>query len=99
MGTHGWPGSVLEFHKVIGPLTDPRRHGGDPADAFHVVCPALPGYGFSGKPSATGWSVQHIATAWGSLMRRLGYERYGAQGGDWGSMVTTWIGRLDPAGW
>ena len=96
--THGWPGSVLEFHKVIGPLTDPRAHGGDPADAFHVVAPALPGYGFSAKPSSTGWGVQHIAKAWGNLMRRLGYPRYGAQGGDWGAITTTWIGRVDPEG-
>jgi pimeloyl-ACP methyl ester carboxylesterase len=96
--THGWPGSILEFHKVIGPLTDPRAHGGDPADAFHVVCPGLPGYGFSGKPASTGWNVQHIATQWGVLMRRLGYEHYGAQGGDWGAMVTTWIGRVDTPG-
>jgi hypothetical protein len=92
--THGWPGSVFEFHKVIGPLTDPRAHGGDPADAFHVVCPSLPGYGFSAKPTTTGWGVNHIAAAWEQLMLRLGYERYGAQGGDWGAMVTTWIGRV-----
>ena len=96
--THGWPGSILEFHKVIGPLTDPRAHGGDPGDAFHVVAPALPGYGFSAKPTTTGWGVQHIASAWGQLMRRLGYERYGAQGGDWGAITTTWIGRVDTAG-
>ena len=96
--THGWPGSVLEFHKVIGPLTNPRAHGGDAADAFHVVAPALPGYGFSAKPSSTGWGVQHIAKAWGDLMRRLGYPRYGAQGGDWGAITTTWIGRVDPEG-
>ncbi|MEI7991217.1 MAG: epoxide hydrolase family protein [Actinomycetota bacterium] len=96
--THGWPGSILEFHKVIGPLTDPRAHGGNPADAFHVVAPALPGYGFSGKPVATGWGVQHTAKAWGQLMRRLGYARYGAQGGDWGAITTTWIGRVDPEG-
>ena len=96
--THGWPGSVLEFHKVIGPLTNPRAHGGDPADAFHVVAPALPGYGFSAKPTSTGWGVKHIAAAWGQLMRRLGYPRYGAQGGDWGAITTTWIGRVDVAG-
>jgi len=96
--THGWPGSVLEFHKVIGPLTNPRAHGGDPADAFHVVAPALPGYGFSGKPTSTGWGVDHIAKAWGQLMRRLGYPRYGAQGGDWGAITTTWIGRVDTDG-
>ncbi len=87
--THGWPGSVVEFGKVIGPLTDPERHGGDPADAFHLVCPSLPGYGFSGKPDQPGWGVTHIGDAWAELMRRLGYQRYGAQGGDWGSTVTT----------
>ena len=94
--THGWPGSIVEFLEVIGPLTDPAAHGGDAADAFHVVCPSLPGYGFSGKPAATGWGVERIADAWGVLMRRLGYERYVAQGGDWGSMVTTCIGIRDP---
>jgi pimeloyl-ACP methyl ester carboxylesterase len=87
--THGWPGSVVEFGKVIGPLTDPERHGGDAADAFHLVCPSLPGYGFSGKPGRPGWGVQHIADAWAELMGRLGYQRYAAQGGDWGSTVTT----------
>jgi epoxide hydrolase len=91
--THGWPGSVVEFHKVIEPLTNPTAHGGRAADAFHVVCPSLPGYGFSGKPTATGWGVEKIAGAWETLMVRLGYERYGAQGGDWGSAVTTQIGR------
>ncbi len=90
--THGWPGSIVEFGKVIGPLTDPVAHGGDAADAFHVVCPALPGYGFSGKPSRPGWNVQHTADAWDQLMGRLGYARYGAQGGDWGAQVTTAIG-------
>jgi len=94
--THGWPGSIVEFLEVIGPLTDPTAHGGDAADAFHVVCPSLPGYGFSGKPRETGWGVDRIADAWGVLMRRLGYERYVAQGGDWGSMVTTAIGIRDP---
>jgi pimeloyl-ACP methyl ester carboxylesterase len=93
--THGWPGSVVEFHKVIGPLTDPTAHGGKAEDAFHVVCPSLPGYGFSDKPSATGWGVERIADAWAALMARLGYDRYGAQGGDWGSMVTTQIGLRD----
>jgi epoxide hydrolase len=87
--THGWPGSVVEFGKVIGPLTDPERHGGDAADAFHLVCPSLPGYGFSGQPDQPGWGVEHIADAWAELMRRLGYRRYAAQGGDWGSTVTT----------
>ncbi len=91
--THGWPGSVVEFQKVIEPLTDPTAHGGRAEDAFHVVCPSLPGYGFSGKPSATGWNVGKIADAWETLMVRLGYERYGAQGGDWGAAVTTQIGR------
>lgn len=90
--THGWPGSTVEFMKVIGPLTNPAAHGGDPADAFHVVAPSLPGYGFSGKPSRAGWGVDRIATAWDELMERLGYLRYGAQGGDWGSSVTTRIG-------
>ncbi|MBX3642359.1 MAG: alpha/beta fold hydrolase [Rubrivivax sp.] len=93
--THGWPGSIAEFHKVIEPLTDPTEHGGDAADAFHLVCPALPGYGFSGKPGEAGWSVERIARAWATLMRRLGYVRYVAQGGDWGSMVTTAIGLQD----
>ncbi len=95
--THGWPGSIVEFLKVIGPLTDPARHGGDSSDAFHVVCPSLPGYGFSDKPERTGWNVPRIATAWAELMGRLGYERYGAQGGDWGAAVTTAIGRQDTA--
>ena len=94
--THGWPGSVVEFLKVIGPLSDPVAHGGDAADAFHVVCPSLPGYGFSGKPTAAGWGVGRIASAWSELMARLGYPRYGAQGGDWGSAVTTALGRQDP---
>jgi len=90
--THGWPGSVVEFHKVIEPLVDPVAHGGNAADAFHVVCPSLPGYGFSGKPVQTGWGVEKIATTWDTLMQRLGYEAYLAQGGDWGSAVTTAIG-------
>ena len=90
--THGWPGSVIEFHKVIGPLSDPVAHGGAAEDAFHVVAPSLPGYGFSGKPAATGWGVAKIAEAWLTLMSRLGYERFVAQGGDWGSAVTSAIG-------
>lgn len=90
--THGWPGSVVEFSKVIRPLTDPEQHGGTAADAFHVVCPSLPGYGFSGRPGRTGWGVDQIARVWDQLMRRLGYERWFAQGGDWGSAVTTAIG-------
>jgi pimeloyl-ACP methyl ester carboxylesterase len=89
--THGWPGSVLEFHKVIGPLTDPTAHGGSADDAFHVVCPALPGYGFSDPPRETGWGVERIADVWVELMTRLGYDRFGGQGGDWGSMVTTML--------
>ncbi len=93
--THGWPGSVIEFSKVIGPLTDPVAHGGDAADAFHVVCPALPGYGFSDKPERSGWGIQRIARAWAQLMAGLGYERYGAQGGDWGAVVTMAIGSQD----
>jgi len=93
--THGWPGSVVEFQKVIAPLADPTAHGGDAADAFHVVCPSLPGYGFSDKPSAKGTGVERIADLWGALMLRLGYPRYVAQGGDWGAMVTTMIGLRD----
>ena len=91
--THGWPGSVAEFQKVIEPLTDPTAHGGRAEDAFHVVCPSLPGYGFSGKPATTGWGVGKVAEAWETLMVRLGYDRYGAQGGDWGAAVTTAIGQ------
>jgi epoxide hydrolase len=90
--THGWPGSIVEFHKVIEPLTDPTAHGGRAQDAFHVVCPSLPGYGFSGKPTSTGWGVDKVAEAWETLMTRLGYDRYGAQGGDWGAAVTTAMG-------
>jgi pimeloyl-ACP methyl ester carboxylesterase len=93
--THGWPGSIVEFLKVIGPLTDPAAHGGDAADAFHVVVPALPGYGFSGPTSDPGWDVRRIAEAWAVLMARLGYERYGAQGGDWGAMVSTQLLGVD----
>jgi epoxide hydrolase len=94
--THGWPGSILEFEKVIGPLTDPAAHGGDPADAFHLVCPAPPGYGFSDKPARPGWGVPRIAAAWAELMARLGYPRYGAQGGDWGTSISTSLGQQDP---
>ena len=90
--THGWPGSVVEFHKIIDPLVDPAAHGGVAADAFHVICPSLPGYGFSDKPTSTGWGVDKIAQIWDTLMRRLGYDAYFAQGGDWGSAVTTAIG-------
>src|SRR5262245_48565680 len=95
--THGWPGSVVEFLDVIGPLRDPAAHGGDAADAFHVVCPTLPGYGFSDKPAEAGWNVQRIADCWAGLMATMGYDRYGAQGGDWGSAVTTRLGVQDPA--
>jgi len=94
--THGWPGSLVEFLKVIGPLTDPIAHGGDSRDAFHVVCPSLPGYGFSDKPTRPGWGVQHIAAAWTALMARLGYERYGAQGSDWGTSISASVGQQDP---
>jgi pimeloyl-ACP methyl ester carboxylesterase len=94
--THGWPGSFVEFLETIGPLTDPPAYGGDAKDAFHVVVPSLPGYAFSAKPTETGWGVQRTAQAWASLMTRLGYQRYGAQGGDWGSMVTTSLGQQDP---
>ena len=96
--THGWPGSVIEFHKVIGPLTDPAAHGGDPADAFHVVAPSLLGYGFSDKPTEPGWGVTKMAEMWAGLMGRLGYLRWVAQGGDWGSAVTSRIGANAPAG-
>jgi pimeloyl-ACP methyl ester carboxylesterase len=91
--THGWPGSIVEFRNVIEPLTNPTAHGGRAEDAFHVVCPALPGYGFSGKPTHSGWGVERIAQAWEALMLRLGYDRYGAQGGDWGAAITTQMGR------
>jgi epoxide hydrolase len=94
--THGWPGSVVEFLDVIGPLTDPAAHGGDPADAFDVVCPAPPGYGFSDKPAETGWGVQRIARAWCELMSQLGYRRFGAQGSDWGTSISTSIGQQAP---
>ena len=91
--THGWPGSVVEFHKVIELLVDPTAHGGRAEDAFHVVCPSLPGFGFSAKPTETGWGVEKIAEAWDVLMGRLGYERFVAQGGDWGAGITSQIGR------
>jgi epoxide hydrolase len=96
--THGWPGSVIEFVKVIDPLVDPVAHGGEAADALELVIPSLPGYGWSGKPAVTGWDVEKIAQAWIELMDRLGYERWMAQGGDWGALVSAAIGRLaDPA--
>jgi epoxide hydrolase len=94
--THGWPGSVVEFLNVIGPLTDPRAHGGDPADAFHLVIPSMPGYGLSGPTREPGWTTSRVARAWAELMRRLGYDRYGAQGGDWGAFVSPELGRIDP---
>ena len=94
--THGWPGSVFEFHKIIGPLVDPAAHGGDERDAFHVICPSMPGYGFSGPTHEPGWDVRRVAEAFATLMARLGYARYGAQGGDWGAIVTTQLGLLDP---
>jgi len=94
--THGWPGSVIEQLKIIGPLTDPTAHGGKEEDAFDVVIPSLPGYGFSGKPTSTGWDPQHIAKAWVALMKRLGYKRFVAQGGDWGNAVTEQMALLTP---
>ena len=94
--THGWPGSVIEFLKVIGPLTEPAQHGASEAESFHLVIPALPGFGFSEKPSKTGWSVDKIARAWSELMLRLGYTKYLAQGGDWGAAITASIGAQDP---
>jgi pimeloyl-ACP methyl ester carboxylesterase len=96
--THGWPGSVVEFLDVIGPLTNPTAFGGSAADAFHVVVPSLPGFGFSDRPAATGWNVPRIANAWGLLMARLGYRRWLAQGGDFGGSVTHEMAKLGPAG-
>lgn len=96
--THGWPGSVIEFMRVIGPLTDPVGHGGKASDAFHVIAPSLPGYGFSARPTQTGWGVERIARAWAMLMGRLGYDRWVAQGGDWGALVTHAIGSQAPEG-
>jgi pimeloyl-ACP methyl ester carboxylesterase len=95
--THGWPGSVVEQLKIIDPLVDPTAHGGNAADAFHVVIPEMPGYGFSGKPTATGWGPERIARAWVVLMKRLGYTKYVAQGGDWGAVVTDLMGASAPA--
>ena len=96
--THGWPGSIIEQLKVIGPLTDPTAHGGTAADAFDVVIPSLPGYGFSGKPTAPGWDPAHIARAWDVLMKRLGYSRYVAQGGDWGNAISETMALQQPPG-
>src|ERR687897_500402 len=96
--THGWPGSVIEFLDTVGPLTDPTAHGGTPEDAFHVVIPSMPGYGFSGKPITTGWGPERMGRAWAELMKRLGYTRYVAQGGDWGAFVVDQMGLQAPAG-
>ena len=96
--THGWPGSIIEQMKIIGPLTDPTAHGGTEADAFHLVVPSLPGYGFSGKPTEVGWNPPRIAKAWAVLMQRLGYTRYVAQGGDWGNAVTEHMALQQPPG-
>ena len=96
--THGWPGSVFELLKTIGPLTDPPAYGGRAEDAFDLVLPSMPGYGFSGKPTGTGWDPDHIARAWAELMQRLGYTRYVAQGGDWGSPISSAMARQAPAG-
>ena len=96
--THGWPGSIIEQLKIVGPLTDPEVHGGSADDAFDVVIPSLPGHGYSGKPTTTGWDPIRIARAWVVLMERLGYERYVAQGGDWGNAVTEQMALLRPMG-
>lgn len=96
--THGWPGSVIEQLGIIDPLTNPAAHGGSASDAFHVVLPSMPGYGFSGKPTTTGWNPDHIARAWAELMKRLGYSHYVAQGGDWGAPISTAMARQAPAG-
>jgi pimeloyl-ACP methyl ester carboxylesterase len=94
--THGWPGSVIEQLKIVGPLTDPTAHGGSASDAFHLVIPSMPGYGFSGKPTATGWGPERIAQAWTTLMKRLGYKHFVAQGGDWGAVITDMLGVQAP---
>jgi epoxide hydrolase len=96
--THGWPGSIIEFLQVIGPLTDPTAHGGKADDAFHVVIPSLPGFGFSDKPTEVGWGIPRTANAWAVLMARLGYSRYVAQGGDWGAGVTSWMAKQHVSG-
>jgi pimeloyl-ACP methyl ester carboxylesterase len=96
--THGWPGSIVEFLKLIGPLTDPVAFGGNIEDSFDVVVPSLPGFGFSQKPTGTGWNIVRIATAWAELMKRLGYQNWAAQGGDWGSAITTVLGAMRPEG-
>src|ERR1700738_3425988 len=94
--THGWPGSVVEQLKIIGPLTDPTAHGGSASDAFHLVIPSMPGYGFSGKPTSTGWGPERIAQAWTTLMKRVGSKHFVAQGGDWGSVITDILGVQAP---
>jgi len=94
--THGWPGSIVEFLDIIGPLADPRSHGGDPTDAFHLVIPSIPGFGLSGPTSEPGWTARRVARAFAELMSRLGYERYAAQGGDVGAVVSPDLGRVDP---
>ncbi|MFB9831646.1 epoxide hydrolase family protein [Actinoallomurus acaciae] len=94
--THGWPGSIVEFTEIAGLLTDPRAHGGDPSDAFHLVVPSIPGFGLSGPTRERGWEPLRIAAAFGELMRRLGYRRYGAQGGDWGAAISRELGRTHP---
>src|SRR3979411_476295 len=94
--THGWPGSVIEQMKIIDPLTNPTAHGGNASDAFHMVIPSIPGYGYSGKPTTTGWDGPHIARAWVVLMRRLGYTKFVAQGGDWGAVITELLGVQAP---
>jgi pimeloyl-ACP methyl ester carboxylesterase len=96
--THGWPGSIIEQMKIIDPLTNPTAHGGNASDAFHLVIPSMPGYGFSGKPTATGWGPEHIARVWDVLMKRLGYTKYVAQGGDWGALITEQLGVQAPPG-
>jgi pimeloyl-ACP methyl ester carboxylesterase len=96
--THGWPGSIIELLNVVGPLTDPTAYGGRAEDAFHLVIPSIPGYGFSGKPTTTGWNPAHIAQAWAELMNRLGYPQYVAQGGDWGAIITDYMGVQAPQG-
>jgi pimeloyl-ACP methyl ester carboxylesterase len=96
--SHGWPGSIIVHLKIIEPLTDPTAHGGSASDAFHLVIPSMPGYGFSGKPTSTGWDPPRIARAWATLMQRLGYTRYAAQGGDWGSLVVEQMAVQSPSG-
>src|ERR1700680_1834212 len=94
--THGWPGSIIEQMKIIDPLTNPTAHGGSASDAFHLVIPSMPGYGYSGKPTTPGWDVPHIARAWVALMKRLGYTKFVAQGGDWGAVITELMGLQAP---